>query len=62
MSSNPDHETDNAAKPVKQEGTCSHNHDSIGARVGEGVSYVSLLTIVAQPTYAQLNRHKQAVR
>ena len=41
MSSNPNHETD-SAKPAKQDET-SYSHDSIGARVGEGLWYVHFL-------------------
>jgi len=37
MSSSPNLET-HSPKPAKQEGTSSHSHDSIGARLGEGVS------------------------
>jgi hypothetical protein len=43
MSSNSNHDAD-SAKPAKQDGTASHSHDSIGARVGEGISYVRFLT------------------
>jgi len=46
MSSNPNHEID-SAKPAKQEGTSSHSHDdSIGAKVGEGISYVHFLPVL----------------
>ncbi|KAI0277927.1 hypothetical protein BGY98DRAFT_976754, partial [Russula aff. rugulosa BPL654] len=37
MSSNSNHEAD-SAKPAKHDGATSHSHDSIGARVGEGIS------------------------
>lgn len=53
------HETDSPKPPAKQEPEdTSHSHDSIGARLGEGVSYVSFLAGVCTTTYAQLNRHK----
>jgi hypothetical protein len=72
MSSSPNHETaslnDSASvtvKSAKQEGTTSYSHDSIGARVEEGISYVQFLTGVAQPRIliiVQLDHHKSAVR
>ena len=58
MSSNPNHETDSAKPAIKQEGT-SHSHDSIGDRVGEGVSYVRFLPVLHNHVYdTQPNRHE----
>jgi hypothetical protein len=58
MSSSPNLETE-SLKPAKHEETTSHNHDSIGARVGEGVAYVHFLflsVLFAQPRMLKLNR------